>query len=174
MGLDFIRSHRDAFVEELFEVLRIPSISAQSERKPDMQRCAEFLAAALEKAGAALADVLPTEGNPVIYAEKIVNPKAKTVLVYGHYAVLQVAPRAEWRADPFAPDVRGGRISASGAAAVGLAEIAAQAGCSVAGIGIVVEKTFQGGRQTLESNGLRVESLARIARFENNAPVFAD
>ena len=63
---------------------------------------------------------------------------------------------------------------ASGAAAVGLAEIAAQAGCSVAGIGIVVEKTFQGGRQTLESKGLRVESLARIARFENNAPVFAD
>ena len=55
-----------------------------------------------------------------------------------------------------------------------LAEIAAQAGCSVAGIGIVVEKTFQGGRQTLESKGLRVESLARIARFENNAPVFAD
>ena len=63
---------------------------------------------------------------------------------------------------------------ASGAAAVGLTEIAAQAGCSVAGIGIVVEKTFQGGRQTLESKGLRVESLARIARFENNAPVFAD
>lgn len=63
---------------------------------------------------------------------------------------------------------------ASGAAAVGLTEIAAQAGCSVAGIGIVVEKTFQGGRQTLESKGLRVESLARITRFENNAPVFAD
>lgn len=63
---------------------------------------------------------------------------------------------------------------ASGAAAVGLAEIAAQAGCSVAGIGIVVEKTFQGGRQTLESKGLRVESLARITRFENNAPFFAD
>lgn len=63
---------------------------------------------------------------------------------------------------------------ASGAAAVGLTDIASQAHCSIAGIGIVVEKTFQGGRQTLESKGLRVESLARIARFENNKPVFVE
>ncbi len=63
---------------------------------------------------------------------------------------------------------------ASGAAAAGLAEIAAQAGCAVAGVGIVVEKTFQGGRESLERRGLRVESLARIARFENNMPVFAE
>ena len=63
---------------------------------------------------------------------------------------------------------------ASGAAAVGLTEIAAQAGCKVAGIGIVVEKTFQSGRKTLEDAGFRVESLARIARFENNKPVFVE
>ena len=63
---------------------------------------------------------------------------------------------------------------ASGAAAVGLTDIASQARCSIAGIGIVVEKTFQGGRQTLESKGLRVESLARISRFENNKPVFVE
>lgn len=63
---------------------------------------------------------------------------------------------------------------ASGAAAVGLTDIVAQAGCTVAGIGIVVEKTFQSGRRTLEDKGFRVESLARIARFENNKPVFVE
>lgn len=63
---------------------------------------------------------------------------------------------------------------ASGAAAVGLTDIVAQAGCTVAGIGIVVEKTFQSGRKTLEDAGFRVESLARIARFENNKPVFVE
>ena len=63
---------------------------------------------------------------------------------------------------------------ASGAAAVGLTDIVAQAGCTVAGIGIVVEKTFQTGRETLEKAGFRVESLARIARFENNTPIFVE
>ena len=63
---------------------------------------------------------------------------------------------------------------ASGAAAIGLADIAVQAGCRVAGVGIVVEKTFQGGRKTLEDKGLRVESLARIACFKDNKPVFAE
>uniref|UniRef100_UPI003FED98F6 xanthine phosphoribosyltransferase n=1 Tax=Megasphaera elsdenii TaxID=907 RepID=UPI003FED98F6 len=63
---------------------------------------------------------------------------------------------------------------ASGAAAVGLTDIVAQAGCKIAGIGSVVEKTFQSGRKTLEDAGFRVESLARIARFENNKPVFVE
>ena len=79
----YIKENKERFISELFDLLRIPSISAQSERKPDMQRCAEFLAAALVKAGADRADVLPTEGNPVVYAEKTVDPGAKTVLVYG-------------------------------------------------------------------------------------------
>ena len=95
--LDYIRSHRDAFVEELFEVLRIPSISAQTEHRGDMVRCAEHLAAALVKAGADHAEVMPTEGNPVVFAEKIVDPKAKTVLVYGHYDVMPVDPRPQMR-----------------------------------------------------------------------------
>ena len=61
----YIKENKERFISELFDLLRIPSISAQSEHKPDMQRCAEFLAAALAKAGADRADVLPTEGNPV-------------------------------------------------------------------------------------------------------------
>ena len=84
----YIKENKERFISELLDLLRIPSISAQSERKPDMQRCAEFLAAALVKAGADRADVLPTEGNPVVYAEKTVDPGAKTVLVYGHYDVM--------------------------------------------------------------------------------------
>ena len=113
--LDYIRSHRDAFVEELFEVLRIPSISAQTEHRGDMVRCAEHLAAALVKAGADHAEVMPTEGNPVVFAEKIVDPKAKTVLVYGHYDVMPVDPRDEWRTEPFEPVIRDGRIWGRGA-----------------------------------------------------------
>ena len=111
----YIESHKDQFLSELFDVLRIPSISAQSEHKPDMQRCAEHLAKALVKAGADRAEVMPTAGNPVVYAEKIIDPKAKTVLVYGHYDVMPVDPREEWRTEPFEPVVKEGRIWGRGA-----------------------------------------------------------
>ncbi len=111
----YITSNKDRFVSELFDLLRIPSISAESQHKPDMQRCAEWLAAALAKAGADRAEVIPTEGNPVVYAEKKVDPKAKTVLVYGHYDVMPVDPRAEWHTEPFEPVVRDGRIWGRGA-----------------------------------------------------------
>ncbi len=111
----YIDRNGDRFLEELFELLRIPSISAQSEHKPDMQRCAEWLAAALVKAGADHADVMPTEGNPVVFAEKIVNPRARTVLIYGHYDVMPVDPREEWHTDPFEPVIRDGRIWGRGA-----------------------------------------------------------
>ena len=90
---DYIKQNRERFLEELFDLLRIPSISAQpSLHKQDMVRCAEWLAASLVKAGADRAEVMPTEGNPVVYAEKIIDPKAKTVLVYGHYDVMPEDP----------------------------------------------------------------------------------
>ncbi|MBQ5623016.1 MAG: peptidase dimerization domain protein, partial [Alistipes sp.] len=100
---DYITANKERFLEELFDLLRIPSISAQSEHKPDMVKCAEWLVAALVKAGADHAEVMPTDGNPVVYAEKIIDPQAKTVLVYGHYDVMPVDPRAEWRTEPFEP-----------------------------------------------------------------------
>ncbi len=112
---EYIGVNKDRFLGELFELLRIPSISAQSEHKPDMKRCAEWLAAALVKSGADSADVMPTEGNPVVYAEKIVDPAAKTVLVYGHYDVMPVDPREEWRTEPFEPTIADGRIWGRGA-----------------------------------------------------------
>ena len=111
----YIEKNKDRFLNELFELLRIPSISAQSDHKPDMTRCAEWLAASLMKAGADHAEVLPTEGNPVVFAERIVDPKAKTVLVYGHYDVMPVDPRDEWRTEPFEPVIRDGRIWGRGA-----------------------------------------------------------
>ena len=111
----YINENKGRFLDELFEVLRIPSISAQSSHKEDMVRCAEHLAIALAKAGADVAEVVPTEGNPVVYAEKIVAPEAKTVLVYGHYDVMPVDPREEWLTEPFEPVVKGGRIYGRGA-----------------------------------------------------------
>ena len=107
---NYIAANKDRFVSELFELLRIPSISAESEHKPDMVRCAEFLAAQLVKAGADHAEVMPTEGNPVVFAEKIIDPKAKTVLVYGHYDVMPVDPKNEWNTEPFEPVIKDGRI----------------------------------------------------------------
>lgn len=111
----YIADNQERFIEELFSLLRIPSISAQTEHKPDMVRCAEFLAASLVKAGADHAEVMPTEGNPVVFAEKIVDPKLKTVLVYGHYDVMPVDPREEWLTEPFEPVIKDGRIWGRGA-----------------------------------------------------------
>ncbi|MFI3280038.1 MAG: dipeptidase, partial [Rikenellaceae bacterium] len=111
----YITENREKALSELFELLRIPSISAQSEHKGDMVTCAEWLAAGLLKAGADKAEVMPTAGNPVVYGEKIIDPAAKTVLVYGHYDVMPVDPRSEWTTDPFEPEIKDGRIYARGA-----------------------------------------------------------
>ena len=112
---NYVEKHKDRFLSDLFEVLRIPSISALSEHKPDMVRCAEHLARRLAEAGADRTEVMPTAGNPVVFGEKIVDPKAKTVFVYGHYDVMPVDPRDEWRTEPFEPVVKEGRIWGRGA-----------------------------------------------------------
>ena len=112
---NYISENRERFLDELFEVLRIPSISAQSSHKEDMVKCAEHLAMALAKAGADTTEVIPTAGNPVVYAEKIISPEAKTVLIYGHYDVMPVDPREEWNTNPFEPTIINNRIYARGA-----------------------------------------------------------
>ncbi len=111
----YIAENRENSLAELFELLRIPSISAQSDHKADMITCAEWLAAGLLKAGADKAEVMSTVGNPVVYAEKIIDPAARTVLVYGHYDVMPVDPRSEWTTEPFEPTIKDGRIYARGA-----------------------------------------------------------
>lgn len=111
----YIEQNRDRFFEELFSLLRIPSVSSLAAHKPDMQRSAEKLAGLLIAAGADRAEVFPTSGHPVVFGEKIVNPQARTVLVYGHYDVQPVDPVELWKSDPFEPEIRDGAIYARGA-----------------------------------------------------------
>ncbi|MBQ9818788.1 MAG: dipeptidase [Bacteroidales bacterium] len=99
----YIEANRQRFFEELFSLLRIPSISAKPEHKPDMARCAERLRDLLLEAGADEAGVYPTAGNPVVFGQKILDPSWKTVLVYGHYDVQPPEPLEKWRTDPFEP-----------------------------------------------------------------------
>lgn len=111
----YISQNRERFYEELFSLIRIPSISAHSERRDDMQRCATRWAELLLEAGVDRAEVLPTKGNPVVYAEKRVGDALPTILVYGHYDVMPVEPLELWASDPFEPEIRDGRIYARGA-----------------------------------------------------------
>lgn len=111
----YIEKNKDRFLEELFELLRIPSVSAQSSHKGDMVRAAEWLREAMLKSGADRAEVMPTEGNPVVYAEKIIGADLPTVLVYGHYDVMPEDPIDEWRTSPFEPVIADGRIWCRGA-----------------------------------------------------------
>ncbi len=111
----YIEDNRERFFEELFSILRIPSISAKAENRPDMQKCAERLAVLIEEAGADKAVVMPTAGNPVVYGEKILNPEYKTILVYGHYDVQPPEPLEKWHTDPFEPVIHDGAIWCRGA-----------------------------------------------------------
>ncbi|HVZ26632.1 MAG TPA: dipeptidase [Sediminibacterium sp.] len=108
-------THKERFLAELLELLRIPSISARSEHKADMLRCAEAVKLRLAEAGADRAEIYPTAGHPVVYAEKMVDPQAPTVLVYGHYDVQPADPLELWHSGPFEPVIRDGKIYARGA-----------------------------------------------------------
>ena len=111
----YIESNKDRFLEELFSLIRIPSISAKHENKPDMLTCAQRWTEVLLSSGADKAEVMPTKGNPVVYAEKMVSPNAPTVLVYAHYDVMPAEPLELWKSEPFEPVIRDGRIWARGA-----------------------------------------------------------
>lgn len=111
----YYTENKERFLNELFEILRIPSISSSSAHKDDMLRCAEKLTELLMAAGADKADVFPTDGHPVVYGEKIIDPSKKTILVYGHYDVQPVDPIELWHSDPFEPQTRNEAIYARGA-----------------------------------------------------------
>ena len=111
----YIETNKERFFEELFSLLRIPSVSSLEQHKPDMQRCAERLVELLKEAGADEAAVYPTAGHPVVFGQKIVDPSLPTVLVYGHYDVQPVDPIELWHSDPFEPEIRDGAIYARGA-----------------------------------------------------------
>ena len=108
--------HSERFLNELLELLRIPSVSAKSEHKNDMIACAEAVKARLLEAGVDKAEIHPTAGHPIVYAEKISNPSWPTVLVYGHYDVQPADPLELWHSGPFEPVIKEGKIYARGSA----------------------------------------------------------
>ena len=112
--LDYIKTNEQRFLDELFELLRIPSVSADSKYKQDVARAAEFIKTKLIEAGADKVEVCPTAGHPIVYGEKIIDPKKPTVVVYGHYDVQPADPVNLWTTPPFEPVVRNGKIYARG------------------------------------------------------------
>ncbi|MDR1791915.1 MAG: dipeptidase [Bacteroidales bacterium] len=112
---EYIELHKERFLSELFDLLRIPSISSQEANKKDMVACAEQWKKMLLDAGADAAQVFPTEGHPIVFGKKIIHASLPTVLVYGHYDVMPVDPIEEWKSDPFEPIVKDDKIWARGA-----------------------------------------------------------
>ncbi len=111
----YIEENKDRFVSELLDLLRIPSISADSKYKTDVLKAAEFVKEKLIKAGADKAEICPTEGHPIIYAEKITDKSLPTILVYGHYDVQPPDPLNLWDSPPFEPIIKNEKIYARGA-----------------------------------------------------------
>ena len=115
MITDYIRENEGRFFEELFSLIRIPSISAKPEHREDMLRCAERWRELLLSSGADSAEIMSTKGNPIVFAQKTLDPAYPTVLVYAHYDVMPAEPLELWKSEPFEPEIRDGRIWARGA-----------------------------------------------------------
>ncbi len=113
--LQYIEENKQRFLDELFDLIRIPSVSADPTHREDMVRATEYLKEQLLAAGAGRAEVIPTQGHPVVYAERIEDPSLPTVLVYGHYDVQPADPLELWDSPPFEPEIRDGKIYARGA-----------------------------------------------------------
>jgi len=111
----YIDDNRQKFLDELFDLLRIPSVSADSKFKDDVLRAAEFVKESLDKAGVDKAEVCKTAGYPIVYGEKIIDPSLPTVLVYGHYDVQPPDPYELWDSPPFEPVIKNDKIYARGA-----------------------------------------------------------
>ncbi|TCZ74955.1 dipeptidase [Flaviaesturariibacter aridisoli] len=113
---EYQKQHQQRFLDEMLELLRIPSISAKSEHKDDMRKCAELVRQRLLDSGCDRAEVLETAGHPVVFGEKIVDPAKPTVLVYGHYDVQPADPLELWHSGPFEPVIKDGKVFARGSA----------------------------------------------------------
>ena len=111
----YIAENEPMMMEDLFSLIRIPSISALPEHHDDMLACAQRWTQLLLEAGADEAIVMPSKGNPIVFGQKIVDPNAKTVLIYAHYDVMPAEPLDLWKSQPFEPEIRDGHIWARGA-----------------------------------------------------------
>lgn len=111
---EYQEKNKERFLNEMLDLLRIPSISARSENKGDMEKCAEAVKQRLLEAGVDKAEVYSTNGHPIVYAEKIIDASKPTVLVYGHYDVQPADPLELWNSGPFDPVIKDGKIFARG------------------------------------------------------------
>src|SRR5688572_11256814 len=111
---EYQEKNKERFLNELLELLRIPSVSAKSENKADMVTCAETVKQRLLEAGVDKAELFETDGHPIVYGEKIIDPTKPTVLVYGHYDVQPAEPLELWKSGPFEPVIVDGKIFARG------------------------------------------------------------
>ncbi|MCP4357510.1 MAG: dipeptidase [Chloroflexi bacterium] len=114
-AITYVQSHKDIFLEELQEFLRIPSVSTQPEHEEDVVTAVHWLAAALETAGLENVQIIKTGGHPLLYGDWLHAPGVPTVLIYGHYDVQPAEPLELWKSSPFEPDVRDDYIYARGA-----------------------------------------------------------
>jgi len=113
---DYQEKNKDRFLNEMLDLLRIPSVSAKTEHKTDMLKCAEAVKERLLEAGCEKAEVMSTKGHPVVFGEKIIDPARPTVLVYGHYDVQPPEPLELWHSGPFEPVIKDGKVFARGSA----------------------------------------------------------
>ncbi|MER3472029.1 MAG: dipeptidase [Chitinophagaceae bacterium] len=113
---DYQEQNQQRFLDEMLELLRIPSVSAKSEHKDDIRKCADLVRQRLLDSGCDKAEVMDTAGHPVVYGEKIVDPSKPTVLVYGHYDVQPAEPLELWHSGPFEPVIKEGKVFARGSA----------------------------------------------------------
>ena len=112
---EYIQANKQRFLDELMELLRIPSVSAKPEHAPDMLRMAEAIKTKFVAAGADKVEVCATKGYPVVYAEKMIDAKLPTILVYGHYDVQPADPLNLWDSPPFEPVIKKTAIHPDGA-----------------------------------------------------------
>lgn len=112
---NYILNNEAKMMEDLFSLIRIPSISALPEHHDDMLACAQKWVQLLKEAGADEAMVMSSKGNPLVFGQKIVDPSAKTVLIYAHYDVMPAEPLELWKSNPFEPEIRDEHIWARGA-----------------------------------------------------------
>jgi acetylornithine deacetylase/succinyl-diaminopimelate desuccinylase-like protein len=112
---DYIKDNKQKFLDELFSLLRLPSVSADPKYKEDVLKTAEFVKNSLEQAGVDKAEICPTAGYPIVYGEKMIDPKLPTVLVYGHYDVQPADPLELWDSPAFEPVIKNDKIYARGA-----------------------------------------------------------
>ena len=175
--IDHIESRRDEYLEELQTFLRIPSISTDSTHRPDMHRAAEYVREQLVSSGMT-AEIVPTEGHPIVFGERIEHADRPTVLIYGHYDVQPVDPIDLWETSPFEPDIRNDCLFARGSAddkgQVFIHFKSAQAFLEVAGELPLNIKFLVEGEEEIGSPNLQPFVDSRLERLTADAAVISD